>query len=615
MHNHNITAPQRVLYVSGMLLSMQEIKGKKGGLKPSDLKGEITDTSRDGVLVFNQISEFLKTKNLSEEKRDLMLASFKEISKDPQRDKETSLDKAISMLLEKDSSITKQIFTFLYEFVHKPINESDNTGHLDIMGELYSEFLKYALGDGKELGIVLTPPYVTKMMSELLRVNAKSFVMDLAAGSAGFLISSMVLMIEDIEKTYGKNTTKANEKIKDAKTTQLLGVELNAEMFSLATTNMILRGDGSSLIIKGNTFETNKKIYEDFKPNILLLNPPFSYEENGMPFIKFGLEYMQKGGLGAIIIQDSAGSGQALKSNVEILKKHSLLASIKMPTDLFMPQAGVQTSVYIFKAHEPHDYEKPVKFIDFRNDGFKRTKRGLNETSNPTKRYEEIIKIYKAGLNAQVSKELWGDLETIYIEDFIAKPHENKHAKDFNFEAHQKNDTKPELPALTAGILNQGLNNFVPKENATILKNVISISANGANTGATFYQPHEFCVLQDAYAIEFIGDKKLNDKEYLFFVCAISKVIYNNSKYEWTNKAGWNKVKNELISLPLKPTAKTQTLDDIDFHFMETFIAELEQCRLAELQAYLKATGLENTTLSSDEENALNVFNNSGGGG
>lgn len=65
--------------------------------------------------------------------------------------------------------------------------------------------------------------------------------MDLATGGAGFLISSMVLMIEDIEKTYGKNTTKANEKIKDAKTTQLLGVELNAEMFSLATTNMILR--------------------------------------------------------------------------------------------------------------------------------------------------------------------------------------------------------------------------------------------------------------------------------------------------------------------------------------------------------------------------------------
>ncbi|MGN8426577.1 restriction endonuclease subunit S [Helicobacter pylori] len=213
-------------------------------------------------------------------------------------------------------------------------------------------------------------------------------------------------------------------------------------------------------------------------------------------------------------------------------------------------------------------------------------------------------------LSSQLNAIKWGEFRLgDLFEKIIIKPLPYQTAQ-----LPKEKTPTHELPALTAGILNQGLNNFVPKENATILKNVISISANGANTGATFYQPHEFCVLQDAYAIEFIGDKKLNDKEYLFFVCAISKVIYNNSKYEWTNKAGWNKVKNELISLPLKPTANTQTLKDIDFDFMEKFIAELEQCRLAELQAYLKATGLENTTLSSDEENALNVFNNSGGG-
>ncbi|GAA9016524.1 restriction endonuclease subunit S [Helicobacter pylori] len=213
-------------------------------------------------------------------------------------------------------------------------------------------------------------------------------------------------------------------------------------------------------------------------------------------------------------------------------------------------------------------------------------------------------------LSSQLNAIKWGEFRLgDLFEKIIIKPLPYQTAQ-----LPKEKTPTHELPALTAGILNQGLNNFVPKENATILKNVISISANGANTGATFYQPHEFCVLQDAYAIEFIGDKKLNDKEYLFFVCAISKVIYNNSKYEWTNKAGWNKVKNELISLPLKPTANTQTLDDIDFHFMEKFIAELEQCRLAELEAYLKATGLSNTTLSGDEENALNVFNNSIGG-
>ena len=273
-------------------------------------------------------------------------------------------------------------------------------GHLDIMGEMYSEFLKYALGDGKEIGIVLTPPYITKMMATILGINQNSKVMDLATGSAGFLISAMEMMIERAEITYGKKTSAAQAKINSIKSQQLLGVELNAEMFTLAATNMILRGDGSSNIHKGNTFSTPETLYTDFQADRLLLNPPFSFEQNGMPFIEFGLDKMEKGGLGAIIIQDSAGSGKAVKVNQAMLKKHTLAASIKMPTDLFQPMAGVQTSIYIFEAHKPHDFQKIVKFIDFRNDGYKRTSRALQEIDNPTQRYADIVKIYKAGKNA-----------------------------------------------------------------------------------------------------------------------------------------------------------------------------------------------------------------------
>lgn len=73
------------------------------------------------------------------------------------------------------------------------------------------------------------------------------------------------------------------------------------------------------------------------------------------------------------------------------------------------------------------------------------------------------------------------------------------------------------LPALTAGIQNQGLNNYVPVSKATILKNVVSISANGANTGATFFQSKEFTVLQDAYAIEWKNkNDSLTKNQYLF---------------------------------------------------------------------------------------------------
>ncbi len=156
------------------------------------------------------------------------------------------------------------------------------------------------------------------------------------------------------------------------------------------------------------------------------------------------------------------------------------------------------------------------------------------------------------------------------------------------------------LPALTAGIQNQGLNNFVPKENATILKNVISISANGANTGATFYQNKEFTVLQDAYAIQWIfTDDILTDNQYLYLTGSISKTIFGN--YEWTNKAGWERIKNDKISLPIKN-------GKIDFAFMEQFIAELEVERIAELEAYLSATGLKDYTLTAEEERVLAEF-------
>lgn len=439
MHNHNITAGQRVLYVSGMLLSMQNVIDESGeivqeGLTPSDLKGIQTESKRDGAQIVSQIREFLVAREIPSEKRGLMLASFSEISKDVQRDEVTILDKEVSKLLDANASSNKQIFTFIYHNIYLSIDAM--AGHLDLMGEMYSEFLKYALGDGKEIGIVLTPPYVTKMMATILDINKDSKVMDLATGSAGFLISAMERMIEDAENLYGRKTTACLNKIEKIKKEQLLGVELNAEMFTLAATNMILRGDGSSNISKGNTFSTPEGLYKNFKASKLLLNPPFSYSENGMPFIAFGLNKMQKAGLGAIIIQDSAGSGKAIKTNKDILKKHTLKASIKMPTDLFQPMAGVQTSIYVFEAKKPHDFEQTVKFIDFRNDGYKRTSRALQEIDEPTKRYADIVKIYKAGKSAKL--ETTWNLDRVYVEDFITDS-----GADWNFDQHKTIDTKP----------------------------------------------------------------------------------------------------------------------------------------------------------------------------
>lgn len=152
---------------------------------------------------------------------------------------------------------------------------------------------------------------------------------------------------------------------------------------------------------------------------------------------------------------------------------------------------------------------------------------------------------------------------------------------------------KYNLPILTAGIENQGLNNYGDRNGATILKNVISISANGANTGATFYQNKEFTILQDAYAIDLVSHNCITDNQYLFLAGAIRKSIYGS--YAWTDKAGWGKVKNNYIKLPTKN-------GEIDFEFMEHFIAELE--------AYLSVTGLKDYDLNDAEKQALEDFEN-----
>ena len=68
------------------------------------------------------------------------------------------------------------------------------------MAEMYSTFLKYALSDGAPLGKVLTPPYITAAMAKILDIDKNSRVMDLATGSAAFLVAAMDLMIAVIRQ-------------------------------------------------------------------------------------------------------------------------------------------------------------------------------------------------------------------------------------------------------------------------------------------------------------------------------------------------------------------------------------------------------------------------------
>ncbi|GAA7149996.1 restriction endonuclease subunit S [Helicobacter pylori] len=171
---------------------------------------------------------------------------------------------------------------------------------------------------------------------------------------------------------------------------------------------------------------------------------------------------------------------------------------------------------------------------------------------------------------------------------------------------------------ITAGLSNNGVLGQSDIKAKVFESHTITIDM----FGCAFYRSFPYKMVTHARVFSLKPKFEISHKIGLF----LSTLFFDYpKKFGYENMCSWAKIKNDKVILPLKPTANTQTLDDIDFHFMEKFIAELEQCRLAELEqcrlaeleAYLKATGLSNTTLSNDEENALNVFNgkNSGGGG
>lgn len=157
------------------------------------------------------------------------------------------------------------------------------------------------------------------------------------------------------------------------------------------------------------------------------------------------------------------------------------------------------------------------------------------------------------------------------------------------------------LPCLTSSFNNQGLNYFVPRSNATILKNVISIPSN-SDVYRAYFQPNEFTVLSDAYAIQWaFGGTDLSPNQYLFAVQCINKVT-DLHIYSYKNKlGGWNVVKQKSIQLPIKN-------GQIDLDFMELFIARLEEVRIEKLEIYLSAAGLNDYHLTLEEQEALDLF-------
>ncbi|WP_208292757.1 class I SAM-dependent DNA methyltransferase [Naumannella halotolerans] len=238
----------------------------------------------------------------------------------------------------------------------------------DVVGAFYGEFLKYTGGDGKGLGIVLTPKHVTELFSLLANVDKDSIVLDPCAGTGGFLISAMNQMMRSA-------TTEAE--VESIKKKQLVGVEQQPSMYALAASNMILRGDGKANLYQGSCFDTAITAgMKGHKATVGMVNPPYAKSKadlHELRFVEHMLDNLAPGATGIAIVPISCATAPS-EHKRNLLKKHTLEAVMSMPPEVFYP-VGVVTCVMVFTAKKPHaTSNRKTWFGYWREDGFIKVK-------------------------------------------------------------------------------------------------------------------------------------------------------------------------------------------------------------------------------------------------
>jgi type I restriction-modification system DNA methylase subunit len=229
-------------------------------------------------------------------------------------------------LSQRDERLKKSPLKYFTEYLKTNVLPSvkNPNSKEDILGRFYGEFIRFSGGEGQTLGVVLTPAHITELFCDLVEITPEDRVFDPCCGTAGFLIAAMHEMVSQ---------AKTEKEADNIKKEQLYGFEIREDMFAIATTNMILRGDGKSNLdqfdfLKQNAVELRKK-----NLTVGFMNPPYSQAKgkdtahlSEIHFIKHLLDSLANGGRCVVIVPQSTMVGKTKedkKVKEQILRNHS----------------------------------------------------------------------------------------------------------------------------------------------------------------------------------------------------------------------------------------------------------------------------------------------------
>lgn len=378
----SIQDKDKPLIVSGILLALQEIETKTFSIEM--LSGDQVGKT-DGQKLYDAIEANLRRARVSPQtKLDLVLNQF-------------SVIRDTKVINEVHPALGKTPLRHYTEFLYKSIYQSLRYGQSaeDYLGRFYGEFMSYSGGDGQSLGIVLTPRHITELFCQLVAIKPTDRVLDPCCGTGGFLIAAMHRMLQQASTERERREIRQNS---------LHGIESQSYMFTIATTNMILRGDGKSNLDNEDFLKCRPEQLQLKGCNVGMMNPPYSQGTKQTPslyeikFTEHLLNSITKGGRVVVIIPQSALTGktreeQAVKES--ILKHHTLEGVITLNKNTFYG-VGTNPCIAVFTAGVPHDFEhQECKFINFEDDGYRVAKHvGLLETSAAQDRLQLLLDVW-----------------------------------------------------------------------------------------------------------------------------------------------------------------------------------------------------------------------------
>lgn len=267
---------------------------------------------------------------------------------------------------------------------------------LSIVDEAF-EYLIPEVAKGKK-GQYFTPRHVINMAVKMLNPKQNEYIIDPAAGSGGFLISTM----NWVKEKYLRNSDEAGREYSKE---YLWGIDFADEISKVSRALMLIAGDGRTHLFKLNSldprewqgeeqelldarsklkakllkfFETaddseNQRSFHNFDFDVLLTNPPFAGEikdpgilrqysfgkkkgrivnkvERHILFIERTLDMLHPGGRMAIVLPQ----GVLNNTNMEYIRtwlfdKARMLAVIGLHGNTFKPHTGTKTSVLFLK--------------------------------------------------------------------------------------------------------------------------------------------------------------------------------------------------------------------------------------------------------------------------